>query len=160
MELLQGDRPEAFFRASAKTIRFVTRNHVMSIEKVLYRTDATVTCGREGHCATAGGSLDVKLSTPVELGGAGGDGTNPEQLFAIGYSACFLCAMKVVAAQEKITLPDDASINGIVGIGPVPTGFAIEVELKISVPGMAREQAEAAVAKAPAIGRASVREKG
>src|SRR3546814_20233077 len=132
----------------------------MSLEKVAYRAYAKATGGRDGRAVSSDNVLDVKLSTPRELGGAGGDGTNPEQLFAIGYSACFLGAMKVVAAQEKITLPDDASINGIVGIGPVPTGFAIEVELKISVPGMAREQAEAAVAKAPAIGRASVREKG
>jgi Ohr subfamily peroxiredoxin len=123
----------------------------MSIEKVLYRTEATVTGGREGRGATPGGSLDVKLSTPAELGGAGGDGTNPEQLFAIGYSACFLGAIKVVAAQEKVKIPDTASVNGHVGIGPVPTGFAIEVELKISLPGVPREQAEAIVAKADVV---------
>lgn len=123
----------------------------MSIEKVLYRTEATVTGGREGHGATPSGSLDVKLSTPTELGGAGGNGTNPEQLFAIGYSACFMGAIKVVAAQEKVKIPDTASINGHVGIGPVPTGFAIEVELKISLPGVPRDQAEAIVAKADVV---------
>jgi len=123
----------------------------MSIEKVLYRTDATVTGGREGHGATSTGSLDVALSTPKELGGAGGAGTNPEQLFAVGYSACFLGALKVVAANEKVKIPDNASINGHVGIGPVPTGFAIEVELKISLPGVPREQAQALIAKADVV---------
>ncbi|TAM87758.1 MAG: organic hydroperoxide resistance protein [Candidimonas sp.] len=120
----------------------------MSIEKVLYRAHATVTGGREGHGATSDGRLDVKLSTPKELGGGGANGTNPEQLFAIGYSACFLGAMKVVAGKEKVTLPDATSINGNVGIGPIPTGFGIEVELKITVPGMPRKQVEDIVAKA------------
>ena len=79
--------------------------------------------------------LDVKLTTPKELGGPGGEGTNPEQLFAAGYSACFLGAIKFVAG-EKVALPDDASIEGIVGIGTLPTGFGIEVELRISLPGV------------------------
>jgi len=82
------------------------------------------------------------------LGGAGGNGTNPEQLFAAGYSACFLGAMKYVAAQGKIALPADVSVNGNVGIGQIPTGFGIQVELKISLPGLAREAAEALIAKA------------
>jgi Ohr subfamily peroxiredoxin len=120
----------------------------MSIEKVLYRANATATGGREGHGAASDGRLDVKLSTPKELGGSGGDGTNPEQLFAVGYSACFLGAMKFVAGKEKVALPDSTSVNGLVGIGPVPTGFAIEVELKISVPGLPRKQVEDIVAKA------------
>jgi Ohr subfamily peroxiredoxin len=123
----------------------------MSIEKVLYRANATVTGGREGHGAVSDKRLDVKLSTPKELGGAGGDGTNPEQLFAVGYSACFLGARKFVAGKEKITLPDSTSVNGIVGIGPVPTGFAIEVELKISAPGLPRQQVEDIVAKADVV---------
>jgi Ohr subfamily peroxiredoxin len=94
------------------------------------------------------GVLDLKLTTPRELGGAGNAGTNPEQLFASGYSACFLGALKFVAAREKIALPADTSIQGNVGIGAIPTGFGIEVELKISLPGLAREQAEALVQKA------------
>ena len=85
---------------------------------------------------------------PRELGGAGGEGTNPEQLFAAGYSACFLSALKFVAAREKVALPADASIEGTVGIGPIATGFGIEAELRISLPGLAREQAEALVQKA------------
>jgi Ohr subfamily peroxiredoxin len=97
---------------------------------------------------SADGKLDLALSTPKELGGAGGDGTNPEQLFACGYSACFLGALKFVAAKDKVRLPSDVSITGEVGIGPTPTGFGIAVELRIDVPGMPREQAEALVQKA------------
>ncbi|MGH8061127.1 MAG: organic hydroperoxide resistance protein [Pseudoxanthomonas sp.] len=120
----------------------------MSLEKVLYRATATATGGREGHAVSSDNALDVKLSTPRELGGAGGDGTNPEQLFAAGYSACFIGALKAVAAREKIALPSDTSIEGTVGIGPLPTGFGIEAELKISLPGMPRDEAQALVEKA------------
>lgn len=120
----------------------------MSIEKVLYRSNATATGGRDGRGVSSDGVLDVKLTTPRELGGAGDKGTNPEQLFAVGYSACFLGAMKFVANREKIALPADVSVNGIVGIGPIPTGFGIEVELRISLPGLARQQAESLVAQA------------
>ena len=120
----------------------------MSIEKVLYTAHATATGGREGRAISSDKVLDVALTTPRELGGAGAVGTNPEQLFAAGYSACFLGAMKYVAGQEKIALPADVSVNGNVGIGQIPTGFGIEVELKISFPGLARDAAEALVAKA------------
>ncbi|MBX6316866.1 organic hydroperoxide resistance protein [Pigmentiphaga sp.] len=120
----------------------------MSIEKVLYVAHATATGGRDGKAVSSDGVLDVRLSTPKELGGAGGNGTNPEQLFAAGYSACFLGALKFVASKEKITLPADAKIDGSVGIGPIPTGFAIEVELKISLPGIDRATAESLVQKA------------
>ena len=123
----------------------------MSLDKVLYRAQATATGGREGRAASADGVLDLTLSTPRELGGAGGPGTNPEQLFAAGYSACFIGAMKVVAAREKIALPAETSIEGVVGIGPLAGGFGIEVELKISLPGLAREQAESLVHKAHAV---------
>lgn len=120
----------------------------MSIEKVLYRAQAKATGGREGQASSNDSALDVKLSTPRELGGAGGSGTNPEQLFAAGYSACFIGALKFVAGQQKIALPADASIEGLVGIGQIPQGFGIEVELRISLPGLPREQAEALVEKA------------
>jgi Ohr subfamily peroxiredoxin len=120
----------------------------MSIEKVLYTATATATGGREGQAASSDGLLAVKLSTPRELGGAGGDGTNPEQLFAAGYSACFLGAMKFVAGQQKLQLPADTRVTGQVGIGPIPTGFGIEVELTITIPGMPRADAEALVQKA------------
>ena len=120
----------------------------MSIEKVLYRAHAKATGGRDGHATSSDGVLDVKLTVPKELGGNGATGTNPEQLFAAGYSACFLGALKFVAGQDKRVLPADASIEGSVGIGQIPTGFGIEVELKIHVPGLPREEVEALVQRA------------
>jgi len=120
----------------------------MSIEKVLYTAHATATGGRDGKATSSDNVLDLRLATPKELGGAGGAGTNPEQLFAAGYSACFLSALKFVAGKEKVSLPADARIEGAVGIGPIPTGFGIEVELKISLPGVERSAAEALVQKA------------
>jgi Ohr subfamily peroxiredoxin len=120
----------------------------MSIEKILYTATATATGGREGQAASSDGALAVKLSTPRELGGAGGDGTNPEQLFAAGYSACFLGALKFVAGKQKLALPADASVTGRVGIGQIPTGFGIQAELTISVPGLPREQVQALVEQA------------
>ena len=120
----------------------------MSIEKVLYTAHAKATGGRDGRAVSSDGVLDLKLTTPRELGGAGGAGTNPEQLFAAGYSACFIGAMRYVAGTQKIVLPPDTAIEGSVGIGQIPTGFGIQVELKITVPGMPREQVEALVQKA------------
>jgi Ohr subfamily peroxiredoxin len=120
----------------------------MSIEKVMYRAHAKVTGGRDGRAVSSDKVLDLKLTLPREMGGSGEVGTNPEQLFAAGYSACFLGALKFVAGQEKVALPATSSIEGSVGIGKIPTGFGIEVELKISVPGRPREQVEALVQKA------------
>ena len=120
----------------------------MSIEKVLYTAQATANGGRDGRAVSSGGVLNIQLSTPRELGGAGGPGTNPEQLFAAGYSACFLGALKFVAGKEKTPLPADTSITGRVGIGAIPTGFGIEVELRISVPGVPRDKVQALVDKA------------
>ncbi|RNF86374.1 organic hydroperoxide resistance protein [Montanilutibacter psychrotolerans] len=120
----------------------------MSIENVLYTAHATATGGRDGRAVSSDSAIDLKLSTPRELGGAGGDGTNPEQLFAAGYSACFIGALKFVAGREKIALPADTRIEGAVGIGQIPAGFGIQAELKISLPGMEREVAEKLVAQA------------
>jgi Ohr subfamily peroxiredoxin len=120
----------------------------MSIEKVLYRAHAKATGGRDGRAVIPDAKLDLKLTTVKELGGPGGDGTNPEQLFAAGYSACFIGAMKFVAVRDKIKIPADASIDATVGIGPIPTGFGIEVELRISLPGVDREVAQALIEKA------------
>jgi lipoyl-dependent peroxiredoxin len=111
-------------------------------EKILYTGKATATGGRDGRAISEGQILDVALATPRELGGAGGAGTNPEQLFAAGYSACFLSAIKFVAGKQKIAIPADAKVSGIVGIGPIPTGFALKVELQISVPGLAKEKVQ------------------
>ncbi len=120
----------------------------MSIEKVLYRAHATATGGREGQAVSSDKVLDVKLTVPKELGGSGATGTNPEQLFAAGYSACFLGALKFVAGKEKVAIPDTTTIDGTVGIGPIPTGFGIEVELKVTIPGLPRDKAEELVQKA------------
>ncbi len=89
---------------------------------VLYRTSAVATGGRDGHARSQDGRLDVQLSTPKELGGAGGEGVNPEQLFAAGYSACFLGALKVAGQQAKVRIPADASVTAAVGIGPRSEG--------------------------------------
>ncbi|MCM2336726.1 MAG: organic hydroperoxide resistance protein [Pseudomonas sp.] len=120
----------------------------MSLDNVLYTAHATANGGRDGRARSSDGALDVRLTTPRELGGAGGDGTNPEQLFAAGYSACFIGALKYVAAQEKIALPADTRIDGAVGIGPIATGFGIQAALTVTLPGMDRAQAEALVQKA------------
>jgi len=120
----------------------------MSLEKTLYVAHATASGGRDGRAVSSDAQLDVALATPRELGGAGGAGTNPEQLFAAGYAACFIGALKVVAAKEKVALPADTSIAADVGIGPLPGGFGIEVTLNVSVPGLSREQATALVEKA------------
>ncbi len=116
---------------------------------VLYKTRAKATGGRDGHSATLDGALDVKLTTPKELGGGGGAGNNPEQLFAAGYAACFLGAMKFVASQGGPKVPTDASVTSTVGIGPRSEGgFGLEVALAVSLPGVPKGEAEALVAKA------------
>jgi Ohr subfamily peroxiredoxin len=117
-------------------------------EKVLYTAHAKSPGGREGTSRSDDGVLDVKLTTPKGLGGNGAVGTNPEQLFAAGYSACFIGAMKFVAGQQKIALPADTSINADVGIGPIPQGFGIQVALHVSIPGMDKAQAQKIVAAA------------
>lgn len=118
--------------------------------KILYTTEATSTGGRDGKSASKDGALSVKLNTPKELGGAGGDGTNPEQLFAAGYSACFLGALKFVAGKEKVKVPEDTSVTASVGIGPRDDGqgFGIAVDLTIAIPGLDRKTAEDLVQKA------------
>ena len=123
----------------------------MAIEKALYTATATATGGRAGSAQSSDGALNVQLSTPKELGGAGGNGTNPEQLFAAGYSACFIGAMKAVAARQKLSLPAEVSITSDVAIGPhanKPGAFGIAVAMNISVPGMERAALEALVAAA------------
>lgn len=107
------------------------------LDKVLYTAHATANGGREGRAVSSDQLLDVKLAPPKELGGMGG-ATNPEQLFAAGYAACFLGALKHVAGLQKVTVPADASIAASVGIGPIPAGFGIEAKLVVSLPGMDR----------------------
>jgi Ohr subfamily peroxiredoxin len=120
----------------------------MSIEKILYTATATATGGREGRAQSSDGALDVQLSTPRELGGGGGPGTNPEQLFAAGYSACFLGALKFVAGKQKVALPADTTVTGQVGIGPIPTGFGIQAQLTVAAPGLARDALQALIDQA------------
>ncbi len=123
----------------------------MAIDTALYTAQATSTGGRTGTTKSSDGRISLNLSTPKELGGDSGPGTNPEQLFAAGYSACFIGAMKAVAARQKISLPSEVSNTAEVAIGPM-TGkagaFSITVSMKISVPGMDRAAAEKLVAAA------------
>jgi lipoyl-dependent peroxiredoxin len=116
---------------------------------VLYRTTATATGGRDGRAATKDGSFEVKLATPKELGGGGGPGNNPEQLFASGWSACFLGAMKFVASQGGPKVPNDTTVTATIGIGPRSEGgFGLEAALEIALPGMPRAEAQTLVDKA------------
>jgi Ohr subfamily peroxiredoxin len=119
----------------------------------LYTAHASAQGGREGVAASNDGKLEVRLSTPKELGGAGGEGTNPEQLFAAGYSACFLGALKFVAAQNKVTLPADTHVEAKVGIGKRDdgAGFGLVVELKASLPGLPQDQATDLLHKADVV---------
>ena len=111
------------------------------LDKVLYTAHAHTTGGRDGQSASDDGLLSVKLAPPKAMGGSG-NGTNPEQLFAAGYSACFMGAMKHVAGLKKITVPADASIDASVDIGPIPAGFGIAAKLVINLPGMDRAVAQ------------------
>ena len=111
------------------------------LDKVLYTAKAHTTGGREGRSVSSDGLLDVKLAPPKELGGMGG-ATNPEQLFAAGYSACFMGALKHVAGLKKVAVPADAAIDASVDIGPIPAGFGIAARLAISLPGMDRAVAQ------------------
>jgi len=105
--------------------------------KVAYTTTARATGGRDGKAETLDGKLSFDLATPKELGGAGGEGTNPEQLFAAGYSACFIGAMKAVAGQVGTKVPADATVETTVGIGPRDAGgFGLDIDLKVDLPGL------------------------
>lgn len=118
--------------------------------KTLYTTQATATGGRTGSARTADGALEVTLVTPKELGGPGGEGNNPEQLFAAGYSACFLGAIKFVAAQKKVQVAEDSTVSATVGIGPRDDGqgFGLDVALAVSLPGIERTTAQEIVDQA------------
>lgn len=119
--------------------------------KTLYEAHASATGGRDGHVTTNDGTLDLRLSLPKGLGGAGGPGANPEQLFAAGYAACFDNALIHVARQQKRKL-EGTRVDAAVGIGPNDQGgFALAVRLEVTVPGMPREEAQALVAQAHAV---------
>ena len=110
----------------------------IALEKVLYTAHAHTTGGRDGQSKSDDGRLQVSLSSP----GTPGTGTNPEQLFAAGYSACFLGAMKAVAGMKKMTIPDDTSIDSSVDLGKIPDAYGIAVRLDVSLPGMDRAAAQ------------------
>jgi Ohr subfamily peroxiredoxin len=108
--------------------------------KILYQTEATAIGGRAGSAASADGALRVQLAMPRELGGAGGEGTNPEQLFAAGFAACFLAAIKQAGAQEKTVIAGDANVTATVGIDACDDGkaCALKVQLAVDLPGLDR----------------------
>jgi lipoyl-dependent peroxiredoxin len=117
----------------------------MSID-VKYKTSATAIGGRDGRTRTEDGKIDLQLAVPKELGGPGGEGTNPEQLFAAGYAACFLGAVKVAGQQLKVRIPSDAAVTATVGIGArAEGGFAITAELGIRLPDVDQMQARQVV---------------
>ena len=106
------------------------------IEKVLYTAKTTTTGGREGSSKSDDGRLDLKLSVPKGLGGNDGPGTNPEQLFAAGYSACFIGALGVIARNADVKLPEDLVVNAEVNIGPVTGSFGISAKLNVKAPSL------------------------
>jgi lipoyl-dependent peroxiredoxin len=112
------------------------------LEKRLYTATATASSGRDGRVKSDDGNLDVAVVPPKAMGGSGAPGTNPEQLFAAGYSACFGSAFMHVARQQKIST-GPVTITAHVTIGPVGGGFGLAVELVADAPGLPREQAEA-----------------
>ena len=113
----------------------------MSVE-VKYKTSATAIGGRDGRTRSDDGRIDLQLAVPRELGGPGGEGTNPEQLFAAGYAACFLGAVKVAGQQLKVRISPEAAVTATVGIGPrAEGGFGITAELGVHLPGIDPAQA-------------------
>ena len=114
-----------------------------------YRTEATATGGgRDGRTALADGSMSLHLTVPKELGGQGGEGANPEKLFALGYSACFLGAMRVASSETKIKVPDGSTVTATVGIGPRSEGgFGITADLDVYLPGLPEGEAKTLVDK-------------
>lgn len=120
---------------------------MMVPEKILYAAEMTAVGGRDGRAESPEG-FTLALSVPKALGGPGGEGTNPEQLFAAGYAACFLGAVKLVARQRKLALEEETTVTARVGIGPVAVGYALAVELRVALPGLARPVAEEVLAGA------------
>lgn len=120
----------------------------MALSKILYSTTVTVKGGRDGEAVSDDGNLKVKLGMPKELGGTGGNATNPEQLFAAGYAACFLSALNLVAGKKKISLGKDASIKATVNFGPKGERFGLEAFLHVSLPGVDAKEAQALLEQA------------
>ncbi len=121
------------------------------LKTVLYTAEVTTSGGRDGSSKSDDGKLDIALSTPKGLGGAGGDGTNPEQLFAAGYSACFIGALKLVMGEANVKFPEDGYVNARVSIGPIEVGFGIAAELDIFLGELDKEEVKVLVEKAHAV---------
>jgi osmotically inducible protein OsmC len=121
------------------------------IEQVLYHARVKATAGRDTRAVSSDGVLDLIVTRPHEPGGTDSRGTNPEQLFAAGYAASFLGMMRFVAGREGIALPADTEVEASVGVGPIPRGFGIEVELRIFLPGLPRAEADLLVEKSHAV---------
>jgi lipoyl-dependent peroxiredoxin len=122
----------------------------MAIEKAIYTARATATGGRVGTAKSDDGQINLKLDRPVEMGGKG-NGTNPEQLFAVGYAACFIGALRVVAGKRHIRIPEDLAIDSAVSFGPLKgdaEGFGIAVAMTVHLPGIERSTAEELVHRA------------
>lgn len=113
----------------------------VKLEKILYTAHVHTTGGRDGKAVSDDGLLNVDLALPKEMGGAG-TATNPEQLFAAGYSACFMGALKRVAGLKKVSVPADIAVDASISIGPVPSGFALAAKLVVSLPGVDRVVAQ------------------
>jgi len=110
---------------------------------VIYKTSATATGGRDGSARSDDGSVDVKLVVPKEMGGPGGEGANPEKLFAAGYSACFLGAMKAVSGNVGVKVPQDATVSAEIGFGPREEGgYGITADLTVNLPGVDKAEAQ------------------
>ena len=123
----------------------------MRIEKVLYHARVKATAGRDTRAVSSDSVLDLKVTMPRALGGTNGRGTNPEQLFAASYAACFLGMMRLIAAREGIAIPRNAEVEADVGVGPTSQGFGVEVELRIYLPGLPRAEADLLVEKSHAV---------
>lgn len=118
----------------------------MKLSKILYTATSTAKGGRAGHVKSSDGVVDIDLKVPKEMGGPGGHASNPEQLFASGYAACFEGAVRLVASQQKVAVPADTSVTAHVGIGPrEPTGFGIAVQLNVHLPGLDHKIAQGLV---------------
>ena len=122
----------------------------MLLERVLYEAQVKATAGRDTRAVSSDGVLDLKVTMPRDLGGTNGRGTNPEQLFAACFAACFLGMMRLVALREGIALPTNTEVEANVGVGPTRQGFGIEVELRIRLPGLPRAEADLLVEKSHA----------
>ena len=124
---------------------------MLLLDRVIYQTRVKATAARDTRAVSSDGVLDLKVSRPRELGGTNGRGTNPEQLFAASYAACFLGMMRLVAMREAIVLPTDTEVEANVGVGPTRLGLGIEVELRICLPGLPRPEADLLVEKSHAM---------